>query len=137
MPNAVGRPTELTEELSKQIFSAILAGNYRYVAAQAAGVSMRTFERWMKRGLETDFGIHHDFRRGVIQAETLAEMGHVDILRNAAKIDPKWSAWWLERKVNERWGPDKTILRELTKEVRELKKVLDERRSQPAEPVEG
>jgi hypothetical protein len=45
-----GRPTSLTPEVERQVVRAIRKGVYDWVAAQAAGISRRTFYEWMRRG---------------------------------------------------------------------------------------
>jgi hypothetical protein len=48
----MGRSSKLTAQRQDQIVSLIQAGNYSSQAAQAAGISERTFFRWMQLGLE-------------------------------------------------------------------------------------
>jgi hypothetical protein len=55
-PARRGRPpgtVALTEDVAQTILSFIRAGNFDYVAAEAAGVSARTFRDWMARAEET------------------------------------------------------------------------------------
>jgi hypothetical protein len=45
-----GRPSKLTAEIHEGIVAKVHAGAFPYVAAQAMGVSPRTFYRWMSDG---------------------------------------------------------------------------------------
>ena len=53
-----GRPSLLTPELTKQICSYILAGADDNSAAEACGISRKTFMEWMRRGEDTDVRPH-------------------------------------------------------------------------------
>ena len=46
----MARPSKLTPERSKKIASLIQAGNYASQAAQAVGISPRSYFRWMEEG---------------------------------------------------------------------------------------
>lgn len=91
-----------------KIVDVLRRGNYRVVAADVAGVGLRTFNTWIKAGEDdpdSEFGV---FRRACIEAERLAEIEMVDVIRNAAAIDHKAAAWYLGRKQPARWG-DKAV----------------------------
>lgn len=45
-----GRPSALTPEVHAEIVMMITAGNFAHVAAQAAGIPLNLFSRWMNRG---------------------------------------------------------------------------------------
>jgi hypothetical protein len=49
-----GRPTLLTDKRQETIVQAIQLGSYNEQAAVAAGISKRTFHRWMERGANED-----------------------------------------------------------------------------------
>jgi hypothetical protein len=51
-----GRPLKLIEdpEIEQRLLSYIRAGGYDWVSAEAAGISYRTFRRWMQQGSEDD-----------------------------------------------------------------------------------
>jgi len=51
---STGRPSLLTADRQKRIVDAIALGNYSEQAAQAAGISRRTYHRWMERGATED-----------------------------------------------------------------------------------
>lgn len=47
---AGGQPTKLTPQVQETIVRAIALGNYTHIAAEAAGISERSFYTWMERG---------------------------------------------------------------------------------------
>lgn len=95
-----GRPSKFTEETRAKILECIRAGNFREVAARAAGVGKSTFHHWMQSEDER----FADFQAEVEAAEQDAEVAMVGIVVAAAATDPKHAQWWLERKHPERWG---------------------------------
>ena len=99
-----GRKPKLTPDLQKKIVDAIAAGNYNHVAAQYAGIGETSFYRWMAQGEEATSGIKREFWLAVKNAEAQAEVDHVALIETAAEDSWQASAWWLERKHNDRWG---------------------------------
>jgi hypothetical protein len=137
-----GRTPKLTQERLEQIALALLQGNFRNVAAKAAGITPRTLRRWMKLGAQYPDGIYGALRHRVLEAESGAErMATRAILLAGHTEDVKHLEWWLERKYPERWGKYRGELRQLQKEVEELRKLVadlgQERRValQPADDV--
>lgn len=117
---------KLTEALQAAICKAIKKGNYGEVAAEAAGVSRRTFWRWMARGKRSPRGHFGRFRHAVLVAENEEETELVGYIRSGAKEDPKCAEWLLARKHPERWGESKKELAELKILFIEQGKKLDE-----------
>lgn len=102
---ARGRPTKITPALIQTVVTTILAGNYREVAAQRAGISSDTFRRWMVMGSRGRRGLFAEFYSAVITAEHEAEIKAVGLVLKAAEnTDARHAEWWLERKFHERWG---------------------------------
>lgn len=99
-----GRPTKLTPEVAQAICAAVAAGNFRQVAARAAGVSPRTLGDWLAKGKAQATGPYADFLRAVLRAEQDAEMAMVKRVVEAASQDAKHAEWFLERKFPDRWG---------------------------------
>lgn len=93
----MARPSKRTPEREASITAALARGNTRRAAAAAAGVTERTFERWMARFV--------GFVAAVEKAEADAELMHVANVAKAAE-DGTWtaSAWWLERRRADEWG---------------------------------
>ena len=95
------------------VHAAVRAGNYREVAAQAAGVPPRTFYRWCRRGREASAGPLREFWQALLEAERAAEMGAVALVMKRARKDARHAQWWLERKFPERWGRESGLIKEL------------------------
>ncbi len=70
--NKGGRPAKLTEEAQKAIVEAIGSGSFDYIAAEAAGITARSFRNWMERGEQATSGKYHDFYLAVMQARAQA-----------------------------------------------------------------
>lgn len=73
----------LTPELQGRIASFVRAGGYPHVAAEAAGVSSRTFRNWLRRGSRAGAkppyrGFVADLRQAAAQARLRAEVGIID-----------------------------------------------------------
>lgn len=63
-PKAVGRPALLSAELVETVVRSLASGNGRAVAAAAAGVTLRTLQRWLARGARAHYGTAHtDYER--------------------------------------------------------------------------
>jgi hypothetical protein len=99
-----GRPTHLNDEVQRIICEALANGNFRSVAAASAGVPLRTFHEWMKKGEEETDERCIQFRRAVIQAEKNAEIRAVQMIMAKAAEDPKHAQWWLAHRFPERWA---------------------------------
>lgn len=94
----------MTPEVVDRICSALRAGNFRATAAQFAGVSIRSFQDWMRLGKEHGSGLYGDFRARVIEAEKSAEIGAVALIMKEARTDAKHAEWWLSHRFPERWA---------------------------------
>jgi hypothetical protein len=95
-----GRRTVLTPELQRDICAFIRAGAYDYAAAEACGISRRTFFEWLERGeRESRRGrspVYMQFARAIRRAQSEARVSAEITVK---KIDPKW---WLSRMHRER-----------------------------------
>lgn len=129
-----GRPCKLTPALQAKICGAIREGNYREVAAGWAGVPLSTFKSWITKGRKQASGQYRDFVDALLQAEREAEHRMVKLVALAAKDDAKHAEWWLTRKFPERWGQDREAIKQLLREVSELRRAIGER---PAEDPGG
>ena len=109
----------------EQLTQGLKVGLYREEAAIGAGISVSTFYRWMKEGEahhhaelaaaadnadNADWEPPEHTRQRVVweavkEAEATAELGMVGLVRKAA-FDGTWqaAAWWLERKMPQKWG---------------------------------
>jgi hypothetical protein len=54
----MARPSKLTPAVQKTIVAYIRSGAFSWVAAEAAGIASKTFERWMKAGEQGDEEYH-------------------------------------------------------------------------------
>ena len=97
---AVGRRTLLTAELQRDICAFVRAGAYDYAAAEACGISRRSFFEWLERGeRESKRGrapVYVQFARAIRRAQAEARVSAEVTVK---KIDPKW---WLSRMHRER-----------------------------------
>lgn len=94
----------LNKKVHEQIIKAIRAGCHFNVAAQAAGINLRTLERWIQRGEVEKKGKYVDFANAIKDATAEAEVNAVAIIRNAMLKKWQAAAWYLERKHPERWA---------------------------------
>ena len=93
----MARPTKYAPAVVKKIVEALLAGNTREIAARYGGVASATFYTWLDQ--------YPEFLENVLDAETRAVCRNVAIISRAAQRDPKWAAWWLERRCPRDWKP--------------------------------
>lgn len=105
----VGRPSKLTPEVQNKIVTAVAGGNYQATAALLAGVSTSTYHNWVNRGKDGEEP-YVQFLEELTRAEAFAEAERIKEIREAGKNgDWKAHAWYLERKMNKKWGKvDKT-----------------------------
>lgn len=103
----VGRRSSLTPEVQRRILQVLQAGGYVETAVAAAGVSMRSYTRWMGRGREdaADYAPEYEqFRQLVHQARAESEARNVALIAQAAATNWNAAAWLLERQYPERWA---------------------------------
>lgn len=116
-----GRPTILTEEIIEEIARHVEAGNYVEVALSLAGVNNPTFYQWMRKARQAeaearDGGeltysqkMYLKLRARMNEAEAIAENTRLADITAAADHDPKWAAWFLERRFPGRWGKSQRL----------------------------
>lgn len=127
-PKPRGRPTLFNAEVAGKIVASARDGNYRSIAARAAGVSPGTLCAWLKKGKSETAGPYADFLKSLIEAEALAEIDTLEIIQKAAKADPANARWFLERRYPDRWGRNTADVRDLERTLAELKKQIAELR---------
>jgi len=100
-----GRKTKLTPQLQEKICGYIKEGNYAKTAAELCGVGETTYYRWLQTGRESKSGKCREFWEAIKKAESFAEAYHVQQILKASK-EGTWtaSAWWLERKLPQKWA---------------------------------
>lgn len=104
MAERKGRPTLLTERVQYEICERITRGVPAKTAAQAVGISVRTFNDWLKRGLEAADDDEREapfvaFAEAVEEARARFVAVHVENVAAAGADDWKASAWLLERRT--------------------------------------
>jgi len=111
------KPIILTNALRDRITTLVRQGNAINTAVRAAGISMDTFKKWMDRVSESNLMKVEDpkemealepymvLAEEVVQAAAEAEVNRVSLIDKAAQLG-QWgaAAWWLERRLPERWG---------------------------------
>lgn len=93
----MARPSKLTPEIQTRLCRLLQAGNTHEVSAEACGINVSTFYRWVRDKPE--------FAAAVEQAEAEAEAVLVARISQAA-ANGSWRAagWLLERRNPDKWG---------------------------------
>jgi hypothetical protein len=131
-----GPKPKLTPELTRGIIEYIKKGNHRSVAAKRFGLGISTLRAWLKTGREhtvLDFqnSLYRQLLAGILEAEVEVETRAVNSILLAGQVeDPRLLCWYLERKYPERWGKYVGELRELQRELAELRKMIAEREAE-------
>ena len=105
---AKGRPCGLTKECEAALLKAISQGLPLKHAANLAGISYDTLNRWKKRG-EADEApeVFRHFCKALEHAEAKAVQVHLSNIAAAGTRDWRASAWILERRHSDEFGrPD-------------------------------
>jgi transposase len=102
--------SKFTEENRAAIIRYLEAGNTVETACRMVEVHKSQLYRWLKRGEEARPGTtSRSFYDQVQAAEARAEVRAVTILQQGMRDDPKWAAWYLERRRPESWGRRSTV----------------------------
>lgn len=139
-----GRPPKLTPTVQDKICALIAKGNYIRTACLVAGITQRTYERWIERGEAGASGdqLYVTFVEEIKKAEAEAEALRVSrielagqggalltrttrTMRNGCEEvhetyqAPQWQAdaWFLERKNAAEWGRRDKVQAEVTATV--------------------
>jgi hypothetical protein len=101
-----GRKAKLLDsERVTRLENALKAGNTIRNACALAGVSDKSYYRWLKEAEAAPMGHPlREFRDTVKRAKAIAEDRCVRIIQNAAKTNWQAAAWWLERRIPIHWG---------------------------------
>jgi transposase len=114
----MGARTKLTPERVARLVEALEAGNYDESAARYAGISRSIYYAWLARGRKERDRLTGDekarplkseepfldFLDKVEEAIAKAEVRNVAIIQKAGNTTWQASAWWLERKMPNKWG---------------------------------
>lgn len=101
----MARKSKLTEELIKEAYRLVSAGNYIKDIPPILGIDDSTWFRWLNEGEKAKSGMKREFYETVKKAEKDAIARNVALIQRAAQ-EGNWqaAAWWLERKYFEDWG---------------------------------
>jgi hypothetical protein len=99
-----GRPSKYTPDRIKKIIDGIKKGNYKGVAARAAGVDPSTLSEWENK--------YPEFSNQVKEAEASGETDLIDIIKSAARRNWTAAAWLLERRWPDKWSRDRIVQHE-------------------------
>jgi len=94
----------LTPERQEKICQLLRDGNYISVACKIAGISHKTFTRWLKRGESEKTGKYVKFVKAVKKAEAENEARAVTIIQQAMPKSWQAAMTFLERKYPQRWA---------------------------------
>ena len=124
-----GRPGILTPDVQRRLCEAIAAGNTRHDAAEYAGMAESTLRAWLAKGKRQRRGQYRALLAAVKKSEADAVVRNVAIIQKAAPKSWQAAAWWLERKRANDWSQGRDLVRQLAKEVKELKTLVGTRRT--------
>lgn len=97
--------TKFTEPMREALIRYIEGGNTIETACKMVGVHKTQFYRWVKRGEDAREGTtFRKFHDDVQAAEARAEVRAMTILQQGMRDDPKWAAWYLERRLPQQYG---------------------------------
>lgn len=104
-----GRQPKLNKATREKILKSVRQGNFLKVAATVAGVTPVTLSNYIRLGREQKSGLYREFLVALRAAQGEAESLHVGNITEQSDDDWKASAWYLERKHQERWGKKETV----------------------------
>jgi hypothetical protein len=144
----MGRPTKLTDELTKEITRFIREGNTPAISATLVGISRSTYFNWMSKGLnkEPEFlEFSESIERAVAQSVSLRV---IEITTASKKGSWRASAWMLERLAPASFGkirmrspevgdqryesPQETTLESLEEAVAKIHEIRSQQQSNSA-----
>ena len=101
----MARPCKLTPELQQRIGDNIALGLTYSLAAEAAGITYKTFNLWMQRGQAEKSGKYYLFYKYIQKCNADAAKVLLERINEAAKAgDTQMCTWILERRFPEEFG---------------------------------
>ena len=101
----MARPCKLTSELQQRIGDNIALGLTYSLAAEAAGITYKTFNLWMQRGQTEKSGKYYLFYKYIQKCNADAAKVLLERINEAAKSgDTQMCTWILERRFSEDFG---------------------------------
>ncbi len=118
----------LTKPIFKEIVDLVKAGNWRLVAARAAGVNIETFKTWIDTGEKQIQEILDGTRKAMpLQAQLVMELdraeGKCHAFHNAKVLEhakPELRFAWLKARFPKEWAPTTTAIDDRTGEQTEV-----------------
>ena len=104
----MARPNKLVK-FGDAIIEAVGMGMTRAAAARAFNVSPDTVKDWMRKGRTQKTGAYVKFVDEIENAENMVAAEMLKIVKQAAKTDPRYAQWWLERKMADQFGRKQAI----------------------------
>lgn len=101
-----GRRSKLNKKLITEAAGLLRAGNYAETAAACVGISQATWYNWLKDAREQDKPdpLKVEFLEAVEKATAEAERKYVKVIEKATARNWQAAAWWLERRMPDKWG---------------------------------
>lgn len=99
------RPTKLSPQLQERLLKGLSTGASRQDVCAWAGVSLRSFQRWLQLGEDEDADDpYREFWRSVNRTERWVKLRLLGIVQQASATDPHLALKFLERKWPEEFG---------------------------------
>ena len=98
-----GRPSKLSQVVDAYLAN-LRSGLPLEAAAARAKVGRSTIFRWLERGRKESKGEFRDFWNKHEEAEGVAEALMVEAIVDAARTDPRYYQWLLEKRFPQRWS---------------------------------
>jgi hypothetical protein len=102
---------KITETLIDDISKMLLVGMYPDTAAEAVGISLPTYVKWLKKGLDEEYRgtLYEMFADKVKSACATSEYRDLVRIEEGSKTDWRAAAWRRERRNPKRWGRQERI----------------------------
>jgi hypothetical protein len=101
----MARPCKLTDEIQKKIGENISLGLTYSLAAEAAGITYKTFNEWMNRGKTDKSGKHHQFAQHIKKCNAEGAKKLLEKLNDSVNAgNCQVCMWILERRFPDEFG---------------------------------
>lgn len=116
--------SKLTETVFRRLVESVRKGQPRKLAARRAGICERTFRGWMAKGRDGEGDEYVALFAAIRLAEAEACERWLDVVNIAAEEDWKAAIALMERRFPEAWATDRLRIRQLEREMAELRKLI-------------
>lgn len=116
--------SKLTETVFRRLVDGARKGQTRKLSAKRAGICERTFRMWMAKGRNNEGEEFVALYAAIRQAEAEACERWLDVVNTAAEEDWKAAIALMERRFPEAWATDRLRIRQLEREMAELRKLV-------------